>query len=269
MAAQNDKVDLRLPELPIAERERSFAEWNSIEVGYPKDKCIHELFQEQVERTPDSVAVVYEDQELSYRELDDRSNQLAHYLRKLGAGPEALVSICLNRSLELIVGLLGIIKAGGAYVPMDPGCPSERLAFVMKDTQAQVLLTNRLLCPKFRESRVRTVYIDSDWENINHQSTRATVNLTAAANLAYVIYTSGSTGKPKGVLVEHAGMVNLVCQHRRLYGTREETRISQTANAGFDSMGSEIWPAILSGATLCIAPNEVRFDPGLLQNWLI
>jgi amino acid adenylation domain-containing protein len=272
IAAQNGKVALRLSDSPMitmTERERSFAEWNSTEIGYPKDKCIHELFQEQVERTPDSVAVVHEDQELTYRELDNRSNQLAHYLRELGVGPETLVSICLNRSLQLIVGLLGIIKAGGAYVPMDPSYPSERLAFMMKDTQAQVLLTNRLVCPKFRGSNTRTVYLASDWENINHQSTTATVNLTTPANLAYVIYTSGSTGKPKGVLVEHAGMVNLVSQHRRLYGTSEEMRISQTASAGFDSMGSEIWPAILSGATLCIAPNEVRFDPELLRNWLI
>jgi thioesterase domain-containing protein/acyl carrier protein len=218
-----------------------------------RNKCIHALFPEQVARTPDAVAVSCGDRELTYRELDDRSNQLAQELRELRIGPETLVAVCLDRSPELIVGLLGILKAGGAYVPMDPGYPPERLAFMLEDTQAQVLLTNRSLHPILRKTNAKTVYLEPDWRDIDHHSTVAPSNLIAPTNLAYAIYTSGSTGKPKGVLVEHAGMVNLVDQHRELYGTREGTRISQTANASFDSMGSEIWPALLSGAVLCIA----------------
>ena len=233
------------------------------------NKCIHDLFQEQVARTPDAVAVSYEDRELTYRELDNRSNQLAQELRELRIGPEMLVAICLERSPELIVGLLGILKAGGAYVPMDPGYPPERLAFMLEDTQAQVLITNRSLHPILRKTSAKTVYLEPGWQDIDHHSTVAPSNLVAPTNLAYAIYTSGSTGKPKGVLIEHTGMVNLVDQHRELYGTREGIRISQTANASFDSMGSEIWPALLSGAVLCIAPNDVLFDPELLQSWLI
>jgi amino acid adenylation domain-containing protein len=234
-----------------------------------KGKCIHELFREQAERTPDAVAVVYQGRELSYRQLDNRSNQVAQFLRKLGVECEALVAICLERSPGMVVGLLGILKAGGAYVPLDPSYPPERLAFMLEDTQAQVLLTNRSLHPMLRKTSAKTVYLEPDLRDIDHHSTVAPTNLVTPANLAYVIYTSGSTGKPKGVLVEHAGMVNLVFQHRELYGTREGIRISQTANASFDSMGSEIWPALLSGATLCIASNEVRTDPELLQRWLI
>jgi amino acid adenylation domain-containing protein len=234
-----------------------------------KDKCIHELFEEQSERTPDAIAVVCEDRELSYRDLNRRSNQLAEYLCDLGIRPEKLVAICLERSPELLVGLLGILKAGGAYVPIDPNYPQERLAFILEDTQASVLLTNRSQHARLPETGAKVVYLDSNWEKINRQSSRAPFNLVTPTNLAYAIYTSGSTGKPKGVLVEHAGMVNLVYRQRELYCIKEGIRISQTANVSFDSMGSEIWPTLLAGATLCIAPNEARADPEVLQRWLI
>ena len=138
-----------------------------------KDKCIHELFEEQAERNPDAIAVVCEDRELSYRDLNRRSNQLAHYLRELGIGPEKLVAICLERSPELLVGLLGILKAGGAYVPIDPNYPQERLAFILEDTQAAVLLTNRSVHARLRETGAKVVYLDGDWEKIDRQSTGA------------------------------------------------------------------------------------------------
>jgi amino acid adenylation domain-containing protein len=232
-------------------------------------KCIHELFEQQAQRRPDAVAAVCQDRELSYRDLDSRSNQLANYLRELGIGPENLVAICLDRSPELLIALLGILKAGGAYVPIDPNNPQDRLAFILKDTQASVLLTRPSLRGRLPETSAKVVYLDGDCQEIDRQSASATCNLVKATNLAYAIYTSGSTGKPKGVLVEHAGMVNLVLRHQELYGTQEGMRISQTANVGFDSMGSEIWPALLFGATLCIAPDEVRADPEALQRWLI
>ena len=140
--------DLRLSELPLlteAERHKLLVEWNNTGADYPRDKCIHELFEEQVEKTPDAIAVVFEDQQLTYRELNDKANQLAHYLRKQGVGPEVLVGICVERSLEMIIGVLGILKAGGAYVPLDPTYPKERLSFMISDTQAPVLLTQQRL----------------------------------------------------------------------------------------------------------------------------
>ena len=268
VAANIHRVQLGIsepPTLTTTAHEQNFVQWKD----RVNEKCLHELFQEQAERNPDAVAISDEGRELSYRELNERSNQLAHVLRELGVGSESLVAICLGRSLEMIVGMLGILKAGGAYLPMDPGYPAERLGFMLEDAQAQVLLTSRSLYPKLQETGATAVYVDRNWENVERYSTSAAASLVGPTNLAYIIYTSGSTGKPKGVLVEHAGMVNLVYQHRELYGTREGIRISQTANASFDSMGSEIWPALLSGATLCIAPDEVRADAELLQRWLI
>jgi amino acid adenylation domain-containing protein len=233
------------------------------------NKCIHQLFQVQANQSPDAVAVGYEDRALSYRELEHRSNQLAHALRQLGVGSETLVAICLDRSPELIVGLLGVLKAGGAYVPMDPGYPHERLAFMLEDSRARVLITNRALHANWPSPIAGILYLDPDWREIAHQNGSAPTNVASSTNLAYVIYTSGSTGKPKGVLIEHAGMVNLVGQYRELYGIKEGVRISQTASASFDASGSEIWPTLLSGATLYIAPDELRADPELLQRWLI
>jgi amino acid adenylation domain-containing protein len=234
-----------------------------------KDKCIHELFRQQAKLTPETVAVVCEGRALSYRELEHRSNQLAHALRKLGIGSETLVAICLERSPELIVGLLGILKAGGAYVPMDPGYPPERLAFILEDSQARVLVTNRELHCRWPNLNTGTIHLDPDWQEIADQSVGTPANVVSSTNLAYVIYTSGSTGKPKGVLIEHLGMVNLVGQYRELYGIQEGFRISQMASASFDASGAEIWPTLLCGATLYIAPDELRADPELLQRWLI
>ena len=234
-----------------------------------KEKCIHELFREQADRDPDAIAVLCEDREFTYRDLDRRSDHLAQYLRELGIRPEKLVPICLERSTELLVGLLGILKAGGAYVPIDPNYPLERLEFILEDTEAEVLLTNRSIHARLHETTAKVVYLDGDWAKVDRQSAPSPSVIGDPTNLAYVIYTSGSTGKPKGVLVEHAGMVNLVNQHCEHYGTKEGIRISQTANLSFDSMGSEIWPALLAGATLYIAPNEVRADPEALYHWLI
>jgi microcystin synthetase protein McyB len=236
--------------------------------GLAEGKCVHELFQEQAEYAPAAFAVIDGDRCLSYRELNHRSNQLAYKLRELGVGPEVLVAIYMQRSLEMIVGMLGILKAGGAYVPMDSAYPAERLAFVLEDAQAPVLLTTRSLSDRLPKTSASVVHLD-DWKKIDGYSTSAPANLVSPTNLVYVIYTSDSIGEPKGVLVEHAGLANLADQHRNLYGDREGIRISQIANACFDSMGTEIWPALLSGATLCIAPNEVQADPERLQRWLI
>src|SRR3712207_466744 len=185
------------------ERHQLLFEWNETHTEYPTDACIHELFEEQARRTPDAVAVVFEEEQLSYRELNRRSNQLAHYLRKLGVGPEVLVGVCMERSLEMVVGLLGILKAGGAYVPLDPAYPKERLAFMLEDSQASVLLSQQRLLEDLPEHESRVVCLDSAWEgSIQDQEVNPASGATAE-NLAYVIYTSGSTGKPKGVQIPH------------------------------------------------------------------
>ena len=191
--------DRRVSELPIlteAEEHQLLIEWNDTKKDYPKDKCIHQLFEEQVEKTPDAIAVVFEDQQLTYRELNTRANQLAHYLHKQGVGPESLVGICVERSLEIVVGLLGILKAGGAYVPLDPEYPKERLAFILQDTHAPVLLTQRRILeggfedrsskiadgdsrssiPFLSElegldSQLKVVCLDTDSKNFIHEST--------------------------------------------------------------------------------------------------
>ncbi|HEY9613103.1 non-ribosomal peptide synthetase, partial [Allocoleopsis sp.] len=184
-------------------------------------ECFHQLFEKQVEQTPDAIAVVFEDEQLTYRELNNRSNQLAHYLQKLGVSSEVLVGICLERSVEMIVGLLGILKAGGAYVPLDPTYPQERLNFMLEDAQLSILLTHSVLAPLFkggwgdrtqcsdRQHQLSVICLDKDADSITQQSQDNPISHVTPENLAYVIYTSGSTGKPKGVLIEHRGLSNL------------------------------------------------------------
>jgi aspartate racemase len=185
-----------LPLLTEAERQTLLVEWNETQTDYPKDLCIHQLFETQVERTPDAVAVVFEDQQLTYQELNARANRIAHHLQSLGVGPEVLVGICMERSLEMVVGLLGILKAGGAYVPLDPAYPQERLALMLSDTQAPVLLTQQRLVAQLPQQVTKVVCLDADWETIAQSRQENPVSGVRADNLAYVIYTSGSTGRP-------------------------------------------------------------------------
>ena len=168
--------DARIGELPLlseAERHRVLVEWNDTAREYPRDKCLHELFAEQAARVPDAVALVYEESELSYGELEQRSNQLAHYLRGLGVGPEVIVGLCVERSLEMVVGLLGILKAGGAYLPLDPGYPGERLAYMLEDARASVVVTQAALLAQLPEHDARVVRIDTDWNAIATQPVTA------------------------------------------------------------------------------------------------
>jgi non-ribosomal peptide synthetase component F len=169
-------------------------EWNRTQTDYPK-QCIHELFEAQVERSPDTVAVVCQDQQLTYRELNQRANQLAHHLQSLGVSTEVQVGIYIERSLSMVVGLLGILKAGGAYVPLDPAYPQERLNFILQDSQVSVLLTTQHLVERLPQHEMQVVCIDA-WDYSQH-SKENPVSKTTADNLAYVIYTSGSTGMPR------------------------------------------------------------------------
>lgn len=228
---------------------------NDTQTDYLK-QCIHELFEAQVAQTPNSVAVVLEDQQLSYQDLNQRANQLAHYLRKLGVGPEVKVGICVERSVSMVVGLLAILKAGGAYVPLDPAYPKERLAFMLEDARVPVLLTQQQLegLPK---CGTKVVCLDADWEVIAQESQENPVNHATAENLAYVIYTSGSTGKPKGVMIEHRSLVNFTKTVSCEYALDKSDRVLQFASISFDAAAEEIFPSLVRGATLVLRTREM------------
>jgi len=201
----------RLSELPLlsaGEREQVLEQWNATAVDYGEAACLHELFEQQVEETPAAVAVVQGRIEVSYRELEERANRLGNYLRKLGVGPEVRVGICVGRSVEMVVGLLGILKAGGAYVPLDPTYPAERIRYMVEDSQAGVVITEEKLLQKLPEGGIRVVCLDQQGEEIAGESGRRARSGVQAESMAYIYYTSGSTGRPKGVVMAHSGIVN-------------------------------------------------------------
>jgi non-ribosomal peptide synthetase component F len=193
-----------LPLLTEGDRQL-LKEWNDTQTDDPYHKCIHQLVEEQAQQTPDAVAVVCGNQQLTYAQLNNRANQLAHYLRSLGLETEQLVGICVERSPLMLVGILGILKAGGAYVPLDPEYPQERLSLMLEDSQVSLLLTQGTLIEKLPQHPAKPVFLDEIWQQIAQNSQENLRGIVTAANLANVIYTSGSTGKPKGVMVEHRG----------------------------------------------------------------
>ncbi len=245
-----------LPLLTEAERHQLLIEWNSTAAYYPHDRCIHQLVEEQVEQTPDAVAVTFEDKALTYRELNRRANQLAHYLRRLGVESETLVGLYLERSLEMVVSILGILKAGGAYLPLDPTYPWDRLAFMLEDSRAPVLLTQAGLVGELLTRGAKIVCVDADWAAIAHESEANPVSGVTADNLAYVIYTSGSTGRSKGVLLQHRGLCNFVIEQSRGFGIEAGSRVLQFASLSFDASVAEIFDVLVRGATLCQASRD-------------
>jgi amino acid adenylation domain-containing protein len=257
IVANPEQKLLELPLLTEAERHMLLVEWNNTSTDYPGDKCVHELFEEQVERTPDSTAVVFEDQQLTYRELNSRANHLAHYLIKQGVGPEVLVGLCVERSLEMIIGVLGILKAGGAYVPLDPSCPRERLRLMLEDTDIAVLLTQKRLCAGLPLLKAKLVCLDSDWNEIARESVSNLTNTASLNNAVYVIYTSGSTGKPKGVVIQHGSLANFTGAAISQYGIGPSDRILQFASINFDASAEEIYPCLACGATLMLRTDEM------------
>ncbi|MBW4457215.1 MAG: amino acid adenylation domain-containing protein, partial [Nostoc indistinguendum CM1-VF10] len=257
----------KLPLLTTAQQHQLLVEWNDTQADYPKDKCIHQLFEVQVQRTPDAVAVVFEEQQLTYRELNQRANQLAHRLQCLGVGPEVLVGICVERSLEMVVGLLGILKAGGAYVPLDPAYAQERLAFMLSDSQVPVLLIQERLIAGLPEHDAHVVCLDTNWELISQESEENPISEVTFNNLAYVIYTSGSTGKPKGVQICHGSLVNFLNSMRLSPGLTDQDILLAVTTICFDIAALEIYLPLIVGAQTVIASREVTSDGSqLLEN---
>src|SRR5207302_3470313 len=210
--------------------------------------------------TPDAVAVAFGDQHLTYRELNQSANQVAHHLRKLGVQPDALVGICLDRSLDLVVGLLGILKAGGAYVPLDPSYPQERLAFMLEDSQAPIVVTQRRLLEALPKDRARFVCLDSEWKLITRESQENPSEPVIPEHVAYVIYTSGSTGKPKGVQIPHRAVVNFLNSMRSEPGLTSEDTLLAVTTLSFDIAALELFLPLSVGARVALATREEATD---------
>ena len=258
--ADADRPISELPLLTDAERQQLLFEWNRTEVAYPKDRCLHELIEEQVERTPEAVAVVFEDTQLTYRQLNERANQLAHYLRSLGVRPEQLVGVCMERSLEMVVGLLGVLKAGAAYVPLDPTYPRERLAFMLRDSGAAILLTQAQLADSVPGHQARIIRLDADWPAIAAYSSTSVASEVTSRDPAYVVYTSGSTGNPKGVQIPHRALVNFLCAMRRDPGLTATDTLLAITSLSFDIAGLELWLPLIVGARVVIANRDSTLD---------
>ncbi|NET58375.1 MAG: amino acid adenylation domain-containing protein [Symploca sp. SIO2E6] len=265
------------PEQPISqlslmsptEQQQLLVAWNNTKTDYPADQCIHELFEAQVKKTPDAVAVVFEEQQLTYSQLNSKANQLANYLQQLGVGPEVLVGICVERSLEMIIGLLAILKAGGVYVPLDPGYPSERINYMLADSQASVLLTQKQLLDKLLEhqaqsnsslNRQQIICLDADWGEISQENHHNVDSGVTSDNLAYVIYTSGSTGKPKGVQIYHRSLTNFLKSMSQAPGITNSDTLLAVTSICFDIAALELYLPLIVGAQVVIVSRELATD---------
>ncbi|MCL4862866.1 MAG: amino acid adenylation domain-containing protein, partial [Caldilineaceae bacterium] len=263
----------RLPLLTEAERRQLLVEWNDTATPYPQDKRLHQWVEEQVMRTPNAVAVTFEGQQLTYRELNERANQLAHHLQRLGVGgplgAETLVGICVERSLEMVVGLLGILKAGGAYVPLDPTYPAERLAFMLEDASPAVLLTQHHLLPHLSNCESEVLCLDTGWTAIAQASTQNANVALDKDNLAYMIYTSGSTGRPKGAMNTHGAICNRLLWMQDEYGLTPADSVLQKTPFSFDvSVWEFFWP-LMTGARLVVARPEGHKDSAYLVRIIV
>ncbi|MFL5355871.1 amino acid adenylation domain-containing protein [Archangium sp.] len=264
LVAHPERSLAELPLLTEAERRQVLVDWNDTRADYPREACIHSLVEAQALRTPDAVAAEFEGQQLTYRELDQRANQLAHALRERGVGPETRVGLCVERSLEMAVGLLGILKAGGAYVPLDPGYPPERLAFMLEDSAPAVLLTQRHLRERLPLKGTPALCLDSEWEELSRLSTDASDPGVRADNAAYVLYTSGSTGQPKATIVTHRSLGNHMAWLLSAFSFGAADRVLQKTPLSFDASVWECWAPLMCGGRLVIAAPEAHRDGGAL-----
>ena len=265
--------DTRLSELPIltdGERKQLLVDWNRTEASYPADRCVHQLFEEQVELTPDATAVEFDGERLTYRELNERASQLARHLQHLGIGPETRVAVCVERSLEMVVALLGILKAGGAYVPLDPAYPRGRMAYMLRDSGAVLVLTETRLRGQFEADSLdaRILCLDADWEPLSGSGNETPTSVGGPENLAYVIYTSGSTGEPKGVEIRHRNLVNLLCAMAKELTFAEKDKLLAVTTISFDIAGLELFLPLISGGQVEVAPTSDLRDGFALRRRL-
>jgi amino acid adenylation domain-containing protein len=268
IVAQPDQPIATLPLLTSAERHQVLVEWNDTEVAYPAEPRLHCLFEAQVERSPQAIAVRFEQATLTYQELNQRANQLAHHLQRLGVGPDVLVGVCLERSLDLVVALFAILKAGGAYVPLDPDYPQERLAFMLADARVPVLLTHSALRDHLPTGQAQVLCLDSDWPRIAQEDASNPASDVQPEHLAYVIYTSGSTGKPKGAMNTHQGICNRLLWMQDAYQLTARDRVLQKTPFSFDvSVWEFFWPLIV-GAELVVARPGGHRDTAYLDDVL-
>ncbi len=247
--------------LGVMEQRQLVTTWNDTTADYPDTQTIHQLFETQAQRTPDAVAVVFKTQQLSYAELNNRANQLAHHLRTLGVGSEIIVGLCVERSLEMIVGLLGILKAGGAYSPLDPSYPPERLAYMLGESNATVLVTQSHLEAQLPVTRAQRVRLDADWAEIATQSCSAPQSDVTPDHLAYLIYTSGSTGQPKGVMIQHRGVVNYLTFLTRHYRLTAEDAVLNVSSLAFDPSVRDLLGPLTSGGRVILVPTAQAKEP--------
>ncbi|BAY10177.1 non-ribosomal peptide synthetase [Calothrix sp. NIES-2098] len=252
-----------LPLLTVNEQHQLLTDWSYLKIDYPQYQCIHQLFEAQVEITPDAIAVVFGNEYLTYQELNQKANNLAYYLQLLGVKPEVCVGICVEKSLEMVIGILGILKAGGAYLPLDPSYPKERLAFMMQDAQVSVLLTQTDLLQSLPMLPNQIINLDRDWQQIAQLPSSNPVNThLEAANLAYIIYTSGSTGKPKGVMIQHSSLINAYFAWETTYQLRTNaTSHLQMASFSFDVFSGDWIRALCSGGKLVLCPKDLLLSP--------
>ncbi len=241
-------------------------DWNQTQAAYEDSLCVHQLFEAQVEKTPQAKAVVYKDASLTYDELNKKANQLARHLRKMDVGADVIVAIAAERSLEMFIGVMAVLKAGAAYLPLDPSYPKERLAYMLEDSKAPVIITQKKLEAQLPQNNWRRIYLEDILPQVANESADNIQTETIKDNLAYVIYTSGSTGKPKGVMLTHSGLRNLVQAQIKEFGINRDTRLLQFASFSFDAAASEIFTTLLSGATLYEVDKETLVSgPDLIQ----
>jgi amino acid adenylation domain-containing protein/non-ribosomal peptide synthase protein (TIGR01720 family) len=260
-----------ITQLPLltTQEQQLLIQWNATEADYSLDNCIHQLFETQAAKTPNAVAVIFEDSQLTYQELNSKANQLADYLQQNGVKPEILVGICCDRSLEMVISLLAILKAGGAYIPLDPSYPPERLQFMVEDSNLSILLTQEELLDLIPNSSAKIICLDREWKNIAQNPAINLVNTVTSDNLAYVIYTSGSTGKPKGVMIPHRALTNHMQWMQQELLLNSADKVLQKTSFSFDASVWEFYAPLLVGGTLLLAKPDGHQEPDYLIQLII
>jgi amino acid adenylation domain-containing protein len=270
VVANPDQRISELPMLSAEDRHKFIFTWNDTHRDYPRNIFVPHLFEQRVAETPDAIAVVYDDKKLTYRELNERANQLGHFLKKRGVGPEVRVAVCVERSLEMVLGVMGVVKAGGAYVPLDGMYARERLPVILQDAQCPVLLTQQSMLDAVPETDAEIIALDSGWDAISRESTENPAHETTWDTLAYVVYTSGSTGVPKGVMVTHGGLVNQYRAYEESYELRSPIGSwLYMANFSFDVFSSDLTRSLCSGGKMVICPMELLLNPAGLYDLML